>query len=112
MAPPDLDKIAFFALDQPGVMTVCVNESKTAAGHRSLKLDAPPDDAGKDPPFQFFALAAETANPPASTVPLYEYAEDASDRRAYSTDTTLDLAGFKRRERPLCRVWRNPWRID
>ena len=56
-------------------------------------------------------MAANAKNPPAATVPLYEYIEKGSGRRAYSTEKSLDLAGFERQEKPLCRVWRNPWQL-
>src|SRR5262249_3267054 len=106
---PDSGRIAFFALDRPAANTIVVRESKTAAGHPSLEPDRPPAGADAKSGFQFFALAAEAENPPAATVPIYEYADKSGDRRAYSTDRELDLPGFQRREKPLCRVWRNPW---
>jgi len=110
MAAPDLARVAFFALDQPGVDTVPVSNSKTSAGHFSLSVELTPRTDPTKPEFQFFAVAANTKNPPATTVPLYEYIEKGSGRRAYSTETSLKLTGFERQEKPLCRVWRNPWR--
>jgi hypothetical protein len=108
-AMPDFGRIAFFALDRPGVSTVAVRESKTVAGHPSLEVGPPANGATERSSFQFFAWAADAENPPAATVPLYEYTGKSADRRAYSTDRELALPGFQRREKPVCRVWRNPW---
>jgi hypothetical protein len=105
---PDLDRIAFFALDRPGVNVVAVRESKTAAGHPCLEAGPAANGADTKPGFQFFAIPADVENPPAAT-PLYEYTDKSADRRAYSTNRELALPGFARREKPLCRVWRNPW---
>lgn len=110
MTAPDLARIAFFALDQPGVDTVSVSESKSSAGHFILTVEATPRTDSAKAQFQFFALTANTKNPPATTVPLYEYIEKGNGRRAYSTEPALKLTGFERQESPLCRVWRNPWR--
>jgi hypothetical protein len=106
---PDPRRIAFFALDRPGLNTIAVRESKTAAGHPSLEVGPPAAGADVKSGHQFFALAADAENAPAATVPLYEYADKSGDRRAYSTDRELALPGFQRREKALCRVWRNPW---
>lgn len=108
---PDLARICFFALDQPGVDTVPVSQGKTGAGHPSLTVEqlTPRTDSAKVQ-FQFFALGANTKNPPGATVLLYEFIEKGSGRRAYSTEKLLDLAGFDRQEKPICRVWRSPWR--
>jgi hypothetical protein len=108
-AMPDLERVAFFALDRPGVNTVAVREPKTAASHPSLEVGPPPAGADAKSGFQFFALAADAESTPAATVPLYEYVDKSADRRAYSTDRELVLPGFQRREKPVCRVWRNPW---
>jgi hypothetical protein len=110
MSAPDFDRIAFFALDQPGVSTIAVHESKTTAGHPILKVGSPANPEHAKPPFRFFALAAESDDPPVATVPLYEFVDHTADRRAYSTDPAPPLAGFQRSEKPLCRVWPNPWR--
>jgi hypothetical protein len=110
MAAPDLGRIAFFALDQPGVDTVSIRHSKVEGEHPSLKVEVTPGSDPAKAQFQVFGLDANTKNPPAATVPLYEHIEKKSGRRAYATENSLDLAGFERSETPLCRVWRNPWR--
>jgi hypothetical protein len=109
-ALPDLDKIAFFALDQPGADTVAVCASETAGGQPSLFVDDPPTNDSAKRRVRFHALAVNAKNPPASTVPLYEYVDASGDRRAYATEDALTLQGLVRQERPICRVWRNPWR--
>ena len=104
IAAPDLARIAFFALDQPGVDTVTVSQSKTGAGNPCLKVESSARTDSAKSQFQFFALAANMKHPPAATVPLYEYIERGSDRRAYSTEKSLELPGFERQEKPICRV--------
>jgi hypothetical protein len=110
MTLPDLEQIAFFALDQNGVDTVAVCVSETAGGHPSLTVDDLTANDSAKRRVRFHALAVNAKNPPGSTVALYEYVEAGGDRRTYSTDAGLSLPGFERREQPLCRVWRNPWR--
>ena len=109
---PDLNEIAFFALDQPGVDTVAVCESETAGGHPSLIVDDPPTNDSAKRRVRFHALAVNSKNPPASTVPLYEYIDASGDRRVYATDEALTLQGFVRQERPICRVWPTPGAAD
>ncbi len=106
----DLDEIAFFALDQPGVDTVAVCASETAGGQPSLFVDDPHTSVTAKRRVRFHAVAVNAKNPPASTVPLYEYVEEASDRRAYAVEGSHEPQGFVRQEQPLCRVWPNPWR--
>ena len=49
-------------------------------------------------------------DPPPTTAPLYEFtAEDGSGRR-YATAGRIE--GYRRGDRPLCRVWRDPIAVD
>jgi hypothetical protein len=100
-------RIAFFAPDRPGKGTVPVHEWQNAAGGRGLRLGAPPKAShGKSAPV-FFALPAQTRNPPGTTVPLYEFIHRDGKRRAYGTDPSWSMAGYQRGKEPFCRVWRN-----
>jgi hypothetical protein len=110
IAAPDVNRIAFFALDQPGVDTVVICRTRGANGKSGLKVDDSPVTNSAKRSVAFHALAVNAKNPPASTVPLYESVDSTGDRRAYSADGALKLPGFERRESPVCRVWRNPWR--
>lgn len=56
----------------------------------------------------FYALPADAESPPAETLPLYEYADGATGKYAYSVEEDLALPGFVRAEAPIARVWRNP----
>jgi hypothetical protein len=38
-------------------------------------------------------------------VPLCEYTQVNGGRKAWSTDATLALKGYRREARPLCLVW-------
>lgn len=99
--PPD--QIAFFALDRPAPASIPVYERQNG-GHRTLTTEAP---SGNDAPL-FHGLPADTANPPATSRPLYEFSRPDGGR-VYSTQT--ELTGFHRSERPLCLVWENPLRF-
>lgn len=93
--------IAFFAPDLPGIGTVPVYEEKGAlkvGGKKEGRMGSP----------RFYALPADTANPPATTTPLYEFVKASDGRRAYTTDKSWSSDGFNRSEKPLCLVWKNP----
>jgi hypothetical protein len=97
-------QIAFFALDRPREGTVPVYEQKT--GKDSWALEAGGAAKGRQP--LFFVLPAELKKPPATAVPLYEFRHEDGRQRAYCTDRTWSEPGFRRREQPICLVWRNP----
>jgi len=92
---PGKRRIAFFAPDRPGAGTVPVY------GGRGLTL------AGTGDPL-FHALPADVADPPATTVPLYEFVPEKQGDRAYTTDASWSREGYRRSDKPVCRVWRNP----
>lgn len=84
---PDPMRVAFFAFDRPGPSLIPVRVSDR---------------------FTFYGLPADLDPAPPATVPLYEYAAADSGRR-FDVDPTAVFPGFERSERPLCRVWRNPF---
>ena len=96
-------RIAFFAPDLPGVDTVPVfqENGRLRVGTRS--------DAGAP---SFYALPADAADPPPTTTPLYEFVRESDGRRAYTTDPAWSKQGFRRTERPVCLVWKNPMTIQ
>jgi hypothetical protein len=96
---------AFFALERPGAGTVPVFASGTilVAGKRPASEGAAP---------LFHALPADAQEPPATTVPLHEFVGPDGKSRAYSTDESWPEPGYRRAERPVCRVWANPLRVD
>lgn len=104
-------RIAFFAPDRPGPGTIPVYATTDAKGGMSLTAEAatsrPEAKRGQAP--LFYALPADTKNPPATTTPLYEFVGTVASTHAYSTDTSLSLEGYRRGERPLCLVWRSPY---
>ncbi|UCG15939.1 MAG: hypothetical protein JSV19_11660 [Phycisphaerales bacterium] len=106
--PPDRP-IAFFAPDQPGTGTIPVYVRETGDGGMVLTVE--PQDSRADRPAAaplFYAVAADTKEPPATTVPLYQFASDKPPNRAYSIDESWSKPGYRRSDQPLCRVWRNP----
>jgi hypothetical protein len=57
----------------------------------------------------FYALPSsgpESENP--CSVSLYEYRQDKTERRIYSTKPAIEDKGWIRTENPLCRVWEAP----
>jgi len=76
-------RIAFFAPDLPGENTVAVCQVKTDDGHHVLRVGNP---RGDDPPGILFHALPRDAKPQPKT------------------------AGFDKRGRPICQVWRNPGR--
>ncbi len=53
-------------------------------------------------------LPVDLSDPPVTTVPLYEFILDGESRRVYSTDPDWSVAGSRRSDKPVCRVWRSP----
>lgn len=99
--------VAFFAPDRPGKGTVPVYARRGEDGPPSLRVggEAVGDKA------VFHALAADANDPPATTLPLYEFASEDGKRRAYSTDPAWTAPNFKGGGRLVCRVWRSPARM-
>ncbi|HRS11953.1 MAG TPA: hypothetical protein P5068_18605 [Sedimentisphaerales bacterium] len=57
----------------------------------------------------FFAMPPnETANKNACVVDLYEYSNSGTGQVLYKTDSQWHEAGWKRADKPLCRVWKTP----
>jgi hypothetical protein len=103
VAPQSPDRVAFFAPDRtaPGTIPIYERESD---GKRGLTTERPSGDSAP----LFHGLPADTANAPAMTKPLYEFAK-SDGGRVYSTQT--ELSSFTRTERPICLVWENPLRL-
>jgi hypothetical protein len=59
----------------------------------------------------FWALPGNAANPPSTTVPLWDYYKSSNGAHAYSTDGGLSLSGFVRLSNPLALVWASPIRV-
>jgi hypothetical protein len=117
-------ELAFFALDRPrpGCVAVVPDGGKPGqlqvqpvADSAAWPSGGPQASSGaggaaaakQAPPVMFYALPAETANPPAAAVPLLEYRSKDGSRRIYSTSGSAP-PGYVRAEKPLCLVWRNP----
>jgi hypothetical protein len=96
--------VAFFALDRPvaGMVPLLPAEG-------GLRVGKPLGEARPAEGALFYALPADAKEPPGTTVPLYEYRQDGAGRRIYATAADLKQPGYRRAERPLCRVWRSPW---
>jgi hypothetical protein len=111
--PQPRGRIAFFALDRPidGAVAVLADEPDErplklhieTAGPKARLEEA--GGSGRTP--LFFALPAEMPDPPATTLPLFEYTHSDGVQRAYST--AQSLPNFRRGEKPLCLVWASPW---
>ena len=107
--------IALFAPDRPMPGSVAVYED----GDGVLQVRAA---AGSRPPGEgkplFYALPADASSPAPPTVSparvspagvsLYEFVHRDGVRRAYCTDVSWTSPGFRRSQRPVCLVWRDP----
>jgi hypothetical protein len=100
--------ISFFAPDGPGDGTVPVYEQQTREGGSSLLVGEPDGTEERQARPLFYALPADTAEPPATTAPLYEFVHEAGVERTYSTDADLRQPGYRRTGTPFCLVWKNP----
>lgn len=104
--------IAFFAPDRPGPETQPVYGQSIEGGGLILYVGEPPRSTdGIKPAPLFHALTLKTTQVSADTLPLFEYASDDGRKRAYSTDGTWSMTGYRRSKEPICRVWRNPMRM-
>jgi hypothetical protein len=107
---PNLHDLAFFALDRPRPGTLAIQQTR---GERAYRLQpATSNDAkeNKEVATLFYALPPDLANPPAATVGLFELtSNDGTDVR-YLTEDETTPTGFVRADKPLCRVWKNPYR--
>jgi hypothetical protein len=97
----------FFALDRPRKGAVPVYARPAEGGGQALTVGEPP--AGTMP--LFYALPADAKGAPATAVPLYEFMQKDGKRRAYAPADSAPGAGYRRGDRPLCLVWRNPLRV-
>lgn len=97
-------EIAFYALDQPVMgMAPIYNESGALRVGPTLK-SLPTTES--EP--LFYAFPADGDKLPATTIPLYEFTHQDGKTRIYSANSTFSREGFRRAEKPLCRVWKNP----
>lgn len=103
-APPDLARIVFFAFERPADTLAALYAEPAKEGGLSLNPGAEADKRR----VICYVLPADSTLHPATTAPLYEYVAD-DGRRHYSVDPAVDRAGFRRSEKPLCRVWKNPF---
>jgi hypothetical protein len=108
LRPATPDSIApFMAPDRAGMAnTVPVWWNDAACKQRALVVGGTPATTPV-----FWALPGNAANPPPTTVPLYDYVNAGTGAHAYSVDGSLSLAGFTRVQDPIARVWANPMHV-
>lgn len=102
--------IPFFALERTREGAVPVYAGRTEKGGRSLEVGAQGQRRETKP--NFYALPVTAKEPPAGTVPLYEYPSVRDGDSVYSTEQGRNLPGYRFVEHPICRVWRNPSNVD
>jgi hypothetical protein len=102
----DFKKVAFFAFDRARQDAIPIYRSgNDEDAALSLARPAAALDDNMDPLFWAAPADRETAN----TIPLFEYVSERGPR-VYATRADLELEGYKRAEKPLCRVWPSPYR--
>ncbi len=102
-----VESVAFYAIE-PGRAAdslIAIYADKLPGG--GTRLTTEPPAAGAKPLFHALPSGAQTTTN-ASIVPLYEYRHANSGRRVYSTQSSLNEAGWSRQEEPLCQVYRTP----
>jgi hypothetical protein len=112
-APPGIKEgqwpFAFFALDRPAPGMVPILPGPDGAGTLVVgKAPTPAAPVGQEP--LFYALPADAAKPPATTVALEEWVGSQGNDRVYVPDSDPAPKGFRRAAKPLCRVWRDPYK--
>lgn len=105
-------EIAFFAPDRPGLAAVPIIEHRDEnTGQWFLTSKSTGRGAGStvesgQPPF-LYVIPADAGKPPAGTVPLFAFRQQAGPGLYYSSIED-PRAGFQRSDRPVGLVWRNP----
>jgi hypothetical protein len=105
-------EVAFFAPDRAGPGLVAVYEEKAAGGGGArLRVASPAQTATAHTggTVRFYALPADAKNPPATSVPLYEYV-GADGRHTYAVEGS-EKGTQLFSKKPVCRVWRSPTRL-
>lgn len=107
--------IAFFAPDRaaPGLVAVCRDHGEINSPTRSLTVKATDGDsaAGAGKNVLFYALPPDVKDPPAASVPLFEYTRESDGSKFWSAAENASVAGCRKSDRPLCRVWQSPTRL-
>ncbi len=97
-------KIAFMALDRPLDDAVAIARRTSHSGANQLVVRG----SAKVADVAFYALAAETEKPPATTLALFEWRSPNGGAVHYAIEGQPGPQGFVRSDKPLCRVWRCP----
>jgi hypothetical protein len=104
---------AFFAPDRQRKGTVPVYEAAGGAGKAAPLTLAKPQEPGAPEAMPVFFAADPSAKIEADSplVELHEFTADSGDR-VYTTDAAFAKPGYKRSDKPLCRVWPSPIEFD
>lgn len=100
--------ICWFALDRPSDTSLPVYAKQSGDSTARLVVgpqSKPSQDGGRP---LFHALSADISDPPETSAPLFEFVSKDGKRRRYSTQKTLDIAGYERSEKAICLVWPSP----
>jgi hypothetical protein len=102
----------FSAPDRPGPGLVPVLWRGDVGGGGRLEVDKAGEASDRRQSALFYALPADAEKPPATTLPLYEWVRESDGARTYSTAPEEGPQGYRRTPEPVCRVWKNPCRVD
>ena len=97
-------KVAFFALNRAAGSALPVYAAKTGKGCWMLEVGSTLSETEARDPL-FYAIPADAENPPATTVPPYEFMHEDNMKRVYSTNSEFSLPGYLRPGRVICRVY-------
>ncbi len=104
--------IAFFSPDRaaPGLIPICRDSGDITSPIRSLTAKTTESAAGDIPgkAVLFYALPPDVKEPPAASVPLFEYTRESDGSKFWAAGENGSVQGYRKSDRPLCRVWKSP----
>lgn len=108
--------IAFFAPDRPRKDTVAVYQYRDVAhGTTVLSTDAtlPAPLDGRAVAFYAYARSADIPSSASlGILPLYEFIHGTTQDRIYTTELSVEQAGYARSANPVCLVWKKQTRFE
>ncbi len=104
-ATPGVAWVAFLAVEPDRASSGLIPIYATSGSSVRLTTERPEESAA---PLFFAMPPTETADANPCVVDLYEWRNTESEQVLYNTDPQLNRQGWKRADKPLCRVWKTP----
>ncbi len=101
-------RIAFMASDRPVTNGVAIGRRAMPEGSDEWTVMGAAEAAKAPDAVVFYGLPANMVKPPATSVALYAWTRREGAGQMLAVDDLPAREGYRRGERPLCRVWRYP----